>query len=215
MQVHVMPVTLFQSNCIVVWDDETLEGFVVDPGGDTDRIMGLVQRKKINVAGIFLTHGHVDHVAGSNKLKEATGAPVYLHPARRELAEMVPRQCAFFGMPMEEAPRVDKEMQEGDLFRFGAIECSVLHTPGHSPGGVCLYFPKSSPPLMITGDLLFAGSIGRTDLPGGSGDRMKESLDRVVKFPDDLRIIPGHGPQTTIGHERKRNPYLITGATDW
>jgi len=214
MQFEIIPVTLFQSNCVVVWDPETRDGAVFDPGGEPHRILAFIEDQKIEVKGIFLTHGHVDHVSGTNKLREATGAPVYLHPADKPLAEHTSRQCIMFGIPAEEAPEVDRDLAEGDKLELGALKFEVLHTPGHSPGCVCFLFGGDQP-LMVGGDLLFAGSIGRTDLPGGDMEKMKASLARIRELNEDLVVIPGHGPQTTIGREKSMNPYLRGGLSIW
>ena len=210
MQIAIIPVTMFQSNCVVVWDEETLDGVVFDPGGQPERILELLESRKIKVQAIFLTHGHVDHVSGTNKVKEATGAKTYLHKNDFEAAAHTARQCLMFGIPVEEAPKVDEEVDEGDSFTFGALKFEVLHTPGHSPGSVVYLFSEDEP-LLVAGDLLFAGSIGRMDLPGGSEEQMTKSLERMKQLPDALVVIPGHGPQTTIGREKAVNPYLTGG----
>lgn len=214
MNVQIIPVTMFQSNCVIVWDDETRDGVVFDTGGDPHRIIDYIEQNKINVHAIMLTHGHVDHVSGTNKVKEATGARVYLHEDDWKTAEHTPRQCLMFGIPVEDPPLLDEKILDGDTFEFGTLELEAMHTPGHSPGSTIFRFTKE-PELLIAGDLLFAGSIGRVDLPGGSNSRMKESLERIKQLPDDLVVISGHGPQTTIGKEKRTNPYLTGGFTMW
>jgi len=204
---------MFQSNCVILWDETTLEGLVFDPGGEPERIAGFVEDKGIDVKGIFLTHGHVDHVAGTNRVKEATGARTYLHAEDKPVAENTPRQCLMFGISMEQAPVIDVELNDGDTFEFGSLKFQVLHTPGHSPGSVAFHFQEAN--YLISGDLLFAGSIGRMDLPGGDAGKMKESLGRVSRLADELIVIPGHGPETTIGSEKSRNPYLTGGMLLW
>jgi hydroxyacylglutathione hydrolase len=215
MQIQIIPVTLFQSNCAIVWDEESMEGIVVDPGGEPERVRRFLEDQGITVKGIFLTHGHVDHVSGTNKLKEATGAEAWLHEADLPLAERTAQQCLMFGIPMEQAPVVEHGLEDGATFTFGALAFEVLHTPGHSPGSCCLYFADADEPLLLAGDLLFAGSIGRMDLPGGDQQKMKNSLDRVAALPDGVTVVPGHGPSTTIGREKRQNPYLTGGIYAW
>jgi glyoxylase-like metal-dependent hydrolase (beta-lactamase superfamily II) len=214
MQLRVIPVTMFQSNCVVAWDETTGEGVLFDTGGDAGKILDFVQSKGIAVKGIFLTHGHVDHVAGTNRVKSALSAPVYLHPLDKELADATSRQCLMFGIPMEEAPQVDHDLAEGDRFTIGSMEFSALHLPGHSPG--CTAFLFSGPkPVLVCGDVLFESSIGRTDLPGGDMAKMQESLQRLKQLPEDVVVVPGHGRQTSIGREKKTNPYLSDGFRMW
>lgn len=215
MQARVIPVTSFQSNCSILWDEATMEGIVVDAGGDFERVAKFIAEEGISIKGIFLTHGHVDHVSATNKLKEATGAPAWLHPEDKPLAEQTRHQCLMFGIPTEEAPVVDHELADGQTHSFGGLSFEIMHTPGHSPGSCCLYFSGAAEPTLVAGDLLFAGSIGRMDLPGGSQQQMKDSLDRIKQLPDETVVISGHGPSTTIGQEKQRNPYLTDGTHIW
>ncbi len=215
MQTRVIPVTLFQSNCSIVWDELSMEGIVVDAGGDAERVAKFIAEEGISVKAIFLTHGHVDHVSGTNKLKDVTGAKAWLHPADNLLAEQTRHQCQMFGIPMEEAPVVDHALADGQQHTFGSLSFEILHTPGHSPGSCCLYFADATEPLLVAGDLLFAGSIGRMDLPGGDQQQMKASLERIKKLPDATVVISGHGPGTSIGQEKKQNPYLLDGMHIW
>jgi len=213
MQIRLIPVTMFQSNCVVVWDEETMDGVCFDTGGEAERINAFLADEGIKVRGIFLTHGHVDHVAGTNKVKEATGAETYMHEDDKPIAERTSAQCQMFGIPTEEAPVVDHDVKEGDEFEFGSLKFNVLHTPGHSPGSVCYHFEDAK--LLVCGDLLFAGSIGRMDLPGGNQTQMKASLERMKGLDDGTTVISGHGPQTSIGNEKARNPYLTGGMLSW
>jgi len=216
MQIKVIPVSLFQSNCIVVWDEATMEAVVFDPGGEPERILRVVETLGVSVKGIFLTHGHVDHVAGTNKIRDAFGAKSHMHGLDKPLAQHTPRQCLMFGIPVEEAPAIDVEVSEGDRFSFsfGGLKFSAMHFPGHSPGSVAYVF-EGEKPVMISGDLLFAGSIGRVDLPGGDEEQMQQSLDRVKELPDDMLVVPGHGPNTTVGREKASNPYLRGSLLAW
>jgi hydroxyacylglutathione hydrolase len=214
MQIHIIPVTMFQSNTVIIWDEETMEGLVADPGGDPERVNRFLNDQGITVKGIFLTHGHVDHVSGTNRIKEETGAEVWIHPADKPLADQTAQQCMMFGIPTEQAPEVDNELADGGTHSVGSLTFEVLHTPGHSPGSCCFYFAGDEP-VLVAGDLLFAGSIGRMDLPGGNQEKMKESLSRITQLPDDVSVIPGHGPKTTIGREKTQNPYLAGGLLMW
>ena len=213
MQIRLIPVTMFQSNCVVVWDEQTMDGVCFDTGGEAENINKFLAAQGIKGKGIYLTHGHVDHVAGTNKVKKATGAEVYMHADDKPIAERTSSQCMMFGIPAEEAPGIDHEVNEGDAFEFSGLKFSVMHTPGHSPGSVCYYFADGK--TLVCGDLLFAGSIGRMDLPGGSQAQMKASLERLKKMDNDITVISGHGPQTSIGNEKARNPYLTGGMLSW
>lgn len=216
LHIRIQPVSMFASNCVVVSDPETRDAVVIDPGGEPGKIAGLLEGTDLVVRAILLTHGHVDHVAATNGVKkrlegkQGDSIPVYLHPRDRVLAAQVPQQCIMFGMPREEAPAVDHELEEGQTLEFGSIQLTVLHTPGHTPGSCCfqLHVPK---PVLIAGDLLFAGSIGRTDFPGGSVPDMERSLQRVVQLPPETTVVAGHGPTTTISKEKQSNPFLYQG----
>jgi len=214
MQLRVIPVTMFQSNCVVAWEETTTEGVLFDTGGDAGRILDFVQSKGIQIKAIFLTHGHVDHVAGTNRVKAALSVPVYMHPLDKELAEHTSRQCLMFGIPLEEAPEVDHDLAEGDKFNFGGLEFEALHLPGHSPGCTAFLFAGDKP-VLVCGDVLFESSIGRTDLPGGDMEKMRESLARLKQLPENTVVVPGHGRQTSIGREKMQNPYLSESFSMW
>lgn len=198
----------FQSNTWLVTDDSGETGVIVDPGDDPQRIIGAIEAAGVKVPAILLTHGHIDHVGAAAEVAQATGAKVYIHPADREVLDMVPSQCRLFGVRVVQAPAIDESLEDGKELTFGPIHVSCLHTPGHSPGHTCFLFSEGEETLMTSGDLLFAGSIGRTDLWGGNASDMRASLERIQEIPADTTVYSGHGPSTTIGKEKKDNPYL-------
>jgi hydroxyacylglutathione hydrolase len=204
---EILPVGPLQCNCSVIGDEVSREAMVIDPGDDITEVLALVRRHQLTVKQIVVTHAHIDHVGGAMRLRQATGAPILLNQNDYALLKMLDAQAAWIGVPPPEKVEIDQSLAEGDLVRAGALEASVLHTPGHTEGSVCLYFPAEN--KLIAGDTLFAGSIGRTDLPGGSFAKIMASLhNRVLALPDDTIVVPGHGPLTTIGEERVRNPFL-------
>jgi hydroxyacylglutathione hydrolase len=196
----------FMKNGFVLADEETREGVIIDPGDEVDELLEVVRDRRLAIQYILLTHAHLDHVTGVDAAKAATGAPVGLHPDDRELYDLVVQQGLMFGFHVEQPGPVDFFYSGNREYRFGAHEIHVHHTPGHSPGGVCLQVDEN---LLIVGDTLFAGSIGRTDLPGGDLDVLLQSIRTVLfAFGDEAVVWPGHGPQTRIGHERRTNPFL-------
>lgn len=201
----------FFKNGYLVACDRTREGVLIDPGDEVDELLALVQQRQVRVAAVLLTHGHVDHVTGVGRAKAALGAPVALHPDDRFLYERAPEIGTMFGLRVEPPPPVDLYYGPDSVFRFGDYEIRPHHTPGHSPGGVCLAAGPAgaTPSVLFVGDTLFAGSIGRTDLPGGDYDTLIRSITTVLyAFGDAARVCPGHGPETTIGEERRTNPFL-------
>jgi hydroxyacylglutathione hydrolase len=204
---EIIPVGPLQCNCSVVGDEGTREAMVIDPGDEINEIMALVQKHGLAVKKIVITHAHIDHVGGAMKLRQLTGAPILLNQNDYALLKMLDVQAAWVGMATPGKVEIDQPLADGDKVRAGSLEASVLYTPGHTEGSVCLYFPTQQ--KLIAGDTLFAGSIGRTDLPGGSFEKIMSSLhQRVLALPDETLVVPGHGPLTTIGDERESNPFL-------
>jgi hydroxyacylglutathione hydrolase len=205
---EIFPVGPLQCNCSVIGDEHTKEALVIDPGDDVDDVMTAVRRHGLTVKQIVVTHAHIDHVGGAMKLKRLTGAPVLLNQNDYGLLKMLDVQAAWIGMPSPGNVIVDASLSAGDQVRAGNVAAEVLHTPGHTEGSICLYFAPEK--KLIAGDTLFAGSIGRTDLPGGSYQKIMQSLHgTVLALPDETMVVPGHGPMTTIGQERNSNPFLV------
>ncbi|MGC2193148.1 MAG: MBL fold metallo-hydrolase [Terriglobales bacterium] len=204
---EILPVGPLQCNCSVIGDETTREGIVIDPGDDIEQVLALVRKHHLQVQQIVITHAHIDHVGGAMKLRAATGAPILLNQNDYALLKMLDVQAAWIGMATPGKVEIDQDLGHADTVKAGSLAAHVLHTPGHTEGSVCLYFPAES--KLIAGDTLFAGSIGRTDLPGGSYEKILHSLhDRVLALPDETVVVPGHGPLTTIGKERESNPFL-------
>jgi len=187
---RMLPVGMYQANCYILGCDKTLEGLVIDPGDEVLRIVREISRLGLNIKYIFLTHGHFDHTGGAKELRSITGAPVWIHPLDE----------GGLGFP------ADGNFHDGQIFQVGTYQIRVLHTPGHSPGGVCFHAPGA----VFTGDTLFAGSVGRTDFPGGSHSQLITAVrEKIFPLGDELRLYPGHGPPSTIGRERLTNPFFV------
>jgi len=207
---EIFPVGPLQCNCSVIGDEATHEGMVIDPGDNIDDILALIRKHDLQIKQIVITHAHIDHVGGAMKLRAATGAPILLNQNDYALLRMLDVQAAWIGMPTPGKVEIDQSVGNSDEIKAGSLSATVLHTPGHTEGSVCLYF--SAEKKLIAGDTLFAGSIGRTDLPGGSFDKIIRSLhDKLLSLPDETVVVPGHGPLTTIGDERETNPFLVKG----
>ncbi|MGA7686825.1 MAG: MBL fold metallo-hydrolase [Terriglobales bacterium] len=203
----IIPVGALQCNCSIIGDEVSREAMVIDPGDDIDDIVAIIDEHKLRVKQIVITHAHIDHVGGAMKLRAKTGAPILLNQNDYALLKMLDVQAGWLGMKPPGEVEIEAGLAHDETLRAGSLAANVLHTPGHTEGSVCLYFPAEK--MLIAGDTLFAHSIGRTDLPGGSFEKIMRSLhDRVLTLPDETAVIPGHGPVTTIGEEREGNPFL-------
>jgi glyoxylase-like metal-dependent hydrolase (beta-lactamase superfamily II) len=228
---EILPVGPLRCNCSIIGDETTHEAMVIDPGDDIDDIQAVIRKHKLQVKQIVITHAHIDHVGGAMKLRASTGAPILLNQNDHGLLKMLDAQAAWIGVPAPGKVEIDRSIGDGDKVTAGSIEAHVLETPGHTEGSICLFIfdegsikkdesvsdwlAKVKPgdkPLthkLIAGDTLFAGSIGRTDLPGGSTEKIMRSLHHIAtSLPDNTLVIPGHGPLTTISDEKENNPYL-------
>ena len=204
---EILPVGPLQCNCSVIGDESTREGMVIDPGDDIADILALIEKHNLKIKQIVITHAHIDHVGGAMKLRAATGAPILLNENDYALLKMMDVQASWIGVATPGKIEIDQTIGNADTLKAGSLMANVMHTPGHTEGSVCLYFPAEK--KLIAGDTLFAGSIGRTDLPGGSYEKILHSIhDRVLALPDETIVVPGHGPLTTIGEERESNPFL-------
>jgi hydroxyacylglutathione hydrolase len=207
MILETFPVSRLQCNCSIVGDEATREAMVIDPGDNIAYILQRLAAHKLTLKQIVVTHAHIDHVGGALQLKRATGAPVLLNENDLPLLEMMDVQASWLGITPPEVAAPDENARPGLVVGVANHKAEVLHTPGHTPGSICLHFAPEK--LLLAGDTLFAGSIGRTDLPGGDGKQILRSIhDRLLTLPDETRVIPGHGWQTTIGEERESNPFL-------
>ncbi len=207
MILETFPVGPLRCNCTVLGDEATHEAMVVDPGDNIPEILSRLQKHGLTLRQIVVTHAHIDHVGGAAQLRKLTGAPVLMNQKDLALLGMMEMQAGWIGVPTPEVAPPDASAEDGLVIGLAALPAEVLHTPGHTPGSICLLFPAQH--LLLAGDTLFAGSIGRTDLPGGDGQQILRSLrDRLLVLPDATRVICGHGPETLIGAERHSNPFL-------
>jgi hydroxyacylglutathione hydrolase len=205
---EIFPVGPLQCNCSIIGDETTREAMVIDPGDEIEDVLVLIRKHNLTVKQIVVTHAHIDHVGGAMKLRAATGAPILLNQNDDALLKMLDVQATWIGVANPGKVEIDQSIGQGDTVRAGTLTANVIHTPGHTEGSVCLYFPAER--KLIAGDTLFAGSIGRTDLPGGSMRKIINSLhEKVLTLPDETVVVPGHGPLTTIGGERESNPFLV------
>jgi glyoxylase-like metal-dependent hydrolase (beta-lactamase superfamily II) len=206
--IHViLPVGLLKCNCSIFGDEQSREAIVIDPGDDVEMIIQILDQHQLKVKAIIITHAHIDHVAGAQKLRLHTQAPVYMSEADRELLSALDIQAQWLGVDTPERPDIDAAAKEGTLLQLGDADFHVMETPGHSQGSVSVWIPQQE--KLVAGDTLFHGSIGRTDLPGGNARQILASIKtRLLDLPEDTIVIPGHGQNTTIGREKKQNPFL-------
>ena len=204
---EILPVGMLQCNCSIFGDETTRQAMVVDPGDEIDRILEILARHQLTVTAIVITHAHIEHIGGAQKLKVATGAPVYMNLADSQLQDMMDVQATWVGVRTPEAVDIDVAVKDGDKLLVGATEVHVLHTPGHTQGSICLWMPAER--KLVAGDTLFRDSIGRTDLPGGDGRQILQSIhDQLLPLPEDTEVFPGHGASTTIAREKRSNYFL-------
>jgi hydroxyacylglutathione hydrolase len=209
MIIKTLAVGPIMANCFIVGCDETREAAVIDPGDEADRILLSLADAGLTVTQIINTHGHFDHVGANLRLKTVTGAPISVHALDAPMLAQLSRMAAMWGMSAENSPAPDRLVDEGDQIPFGRLNFRVIHTPGHTPGGISLLTDGH----LFVGDTLFAGSVGRTDFPGGDFETLKASIQKKLFVLDDgLRVHTGHGPDTTIGEEKRTNPFVGLGA---
>lgn len=208
MLLNTVVVTEFMTNCFILGDEQTHQAIVIDPGGEADKILRQIDAMGLTVIAVVNTHAHVDHIGAIRQIKDVTGAQIMMHEAELPLLQNASRMGRLFGIRIEQPPDPDRLLSEGEVVSLGdGIALSVLETPGHSPGGISLV--TSDKKLCFAGDTLFAGSIGRTDLPGGDYHTLIASIKtKLLPLGDDMKVLPGHGPATTLGAERRYNPFL-------
>jgi glyoxylase-like metal-dependent hydrolase (beta-lactamase superfamily II) len=204
---EILPVGALQCNCSIFGDETTREAIVIDPGDNIDQILAILERHRLKVTTIVITHAHIDHIGGAAKLKAATGAPVWMNESDQQLYDMLETQAGWLRMPTPDKTAIDHNAKDGDTLQLSHTTFHFFHTPGHTQGSSCLWIPSEN--KLIAGDTLFRESIGRTDLPGGNYRQILTSIHtKLLELPDEAIVIPGHGPNTTIGHEREFNPFL-------
>ena len=204
---EILPVGMLQCNCSIFGDETTREAIVVDPGDNIAEIQAILAKHQLKVKAIVITHAHIDHIGGAAKLKAATGAPVHMNQNDQELYNHLDVQASWLGMETPQRTDVDTPARDGDSLKLGDAEFQVLHTPGHTQGSISIWIPAEN--KLVAGDTLFRDSIGRTDLPGGDGRQIIRSIhEKLLTLPETAVVIPGHGPNTTIGREKERNPFL-------
>jgi hydroxyacylglutathione hydrolase len=204
---EILAVGPLQCNCSILGDEQTGEAIVVDPGDNIEDILAIVERHGLRVKLIVITHAHIDHIGGAAKIKQRTGAPVYMNENDVWLYEQIDWQARWLGIATPEQTPIDHPLREGDKLLLGLTEILAIHTPGHTQGSSCLWIPTEN--KLIAGDTLFLESIGRTDLPGGDHKTILRSIHaKLFPLPDDTKVTTGHGGATTIGHEKRRNPFL-------
>jgi glyoxylase-like metal-dependent hydrolase (beta-lactamase superfamily II) len=201
------PVGPLRCNCTLLANLETREAIVIDPGDEIADILARLARRQLTLKQIIVTHAHIDHIGGAAQLRRITGAPVLFHQADLPILGMMEMQAAWIGVATPEQTALDQSADDGLSAGIPGLEAEVIHTPGHTPGSICLHFPKQE--LLLAGDTLFAGSVGRTDLPGGDTKALLRSIHtRLLPLPENTLVVPGHGQETTLGQEREMNPFL-------
>lgn len=204
---EILPVGVLKCNCSIFGDEVSKEAIVIDPGADLGKITEVLDRHGLKVKAIVITHAHIDHIGGAQKLRALTGAPVWMNPADEVLAKSLALQAAWIGVATPENPGIDVVAKEGETLRVGSCDFHVIETPGHTAGSVSLFAPAGG--KLVAGDTLFRDGIGRTDLPGGDGVKIIQSIQgKLFGLPDETVVIAGHGPSTTIGREKKFNPFV-------
>jgi hydroxyacylglutathione hydrolase len=208
LRASILPVTPFAQNCSIVWCDRTRTGAVIDPGGDLERILAVARDENVRLEKILLTHAHIDHAGGTAELARSLKLPIEgPHRSDQFWIDGLPEQSRMFGFPPSEAFTPDRWLDDGDRVQVGDVELDVLHCPGHTPGHVVFFSPADR--IAFVGDVLFAGSIGRTDFPGGDYDTLIGAIrGKLLPLGDDVRFVPGHGPMSTFGEERRSNPFV-------
>ncbi|HEY0721772.1 MAG TPA: MBL fold metallo-hydrolase [Gammaproteobacteria bacterium] len=208
MKYRILPVTPLQQNCSLIWDEQTMEGALIDPGGDVEQLLALATQAGVTLTKLLLTHGHVDHVSGAPEIARLLGIPIE-GPQQEDafLFQLLPQQAVMFGCPHRDPFLPDRWLHEGMVVTVGTIELQVIHTPGHTPGHVVFFEPQTR--TAFVGDVLFHGAIGRTDLPRGDYTTLIASItERLLPLGDDVTFVPGHGPLSTFGEQRRSNPFL-------
>jgi hydroxyacylglutathione hydrolase len=207
LQIKHFTVGAFAENPYLLWCSDTMQAIIIDPGDEADMLWQAITDAGVQLQAIVLTHAHLDHVGAVTAIRERAGVPLYLHPADDDLLRMAPKQGRRFGLHIAPVAPADHPLAHGGQIDVGNISFAVLHTPGHSPGSVCLYAADEQ--TLIAGDTLFRRSVGRTDLPGSSWTQLEQAIhEHLWPLPDDVRVLPGHGPATTIGEEKRLNPFV-------
>ncbi len=204
---EILPVGMLQCNCSIFGDEQTREAVVIDPGDEISRILVILAQHKLRVKAIVITHAHIDHIGGAAKLKAITGAPVYMNQNDQDLYDHLDVQAGWLGIKTPKQTEIDVSIRDGDTLKLAARDLHIVHTPGHTQGSICLWIPSEN--KLLSGDTLFRESVGRTDLPGGNERQILVSIrEKLFGLPETAEVTPGHGAPTTIGHERRWNPFL-------